>query len=88
MAGWRRLVGRVAMLLLAAAVLGELRKPARGRTWHGLVAGVVPYDLRPPTAARLRERLWNPDGPLVGPQALGVGWSFNLGALARRLGLA
>lgn len=85
-ASWRE--GGGAGGFLAATVLGEPRKPAREPTWHGLVAGVVPKDLRPLAAGRLRERLWNPAGPLVGPQALGVGRSLNLGALARRLALA
>jgi hypothetical protein len=45
-----------AVALVAAAVVKELRKPPAERTWHGRVAGVVPYDFRRPTVARLRER--------------------------------
>ena len=71
------------MLVLGAALVRELRTPAAERTWHGQVAGVVPYDLRPPTLARLRATFWNPDGPLVVGQAFGVGWTLNLGRLAR-----
>jgi Family of unknown function (DUF5808) len=84
----RRFVQVVGIGLLAAAVIQELRKPAELRTWHGAVAGLVPYDLRMPTAGRVRERLWAPDDPhILVPQVLGVGWTLNLGrvvALVRR----
>lgn len=74
--------------LLGAAIVTELRKPADERTWEGSVGGVVPYDLRPPTVERVRERMWAPDDPTVfTPHVFGVGWSLNLGHLARRLGL-
>jgi hypothetical protein len=73
--------------LVGAAVLTELRKPAGERTWHGNVVG-VPYDLRPPTMARMQASLWDPDNPaLLVPQVFGVGWSVNLASLARPLGL-
>jgi hypothetical protein len=65
----------------AAAVVQELKKPAGEREWNGTVAGLVPYDYRPPTVERAKERLWNPDGPLVGPQVFGVGWTLNFGKL-------
>jgi hypothetical protein len=81
---WRRFVSLVGMALLAAAVVTELRKPRAERTWHGELGGVVPYDLRPPTPARLKASLWSPDDPrLFLPRAAGVGWSPNLGRLAR-----
>jgi hypothetical protein len=75
--GFRLLVWGVA----AAAVVQELRKPADEREWNGTVAGFVPYDYRPPTVERAKERLWNPDGPVVGPQVFGVGWTLNFGKL-------
>jgi Family of unknown function (DUF5808) len=66
--------------LIGAAVVKEVRTPAENRTWHGELAGLVPYDLRPPTAERVRERLWAPDDPrLVMPRAFGVGWTLNVG---------
>jgi len=84
----RRFVQAVGIGLVAAAVVQELRKPRELRTWHGVVAGLVPYDLRMPTAARIRERMWAPDDPhVLAPQVLGVGWTLNLGravALVRR----
>jgi hypothetical protein len=69
--------------LVVLAVVQELAKPREDRTWNGRVAGFVPYDFRPPTVARLRERLWSPDGRLVVPQVFGVGWTVNLGRLVR-----
>ena len=85
----RPLVALAGMALLGAAVVKELRTPPRKRRWHGRL-GPVPYDLRPPTAKRTRERLWNPKGGLIVPHVFGVGWTLNFGrvaALARtRLG--
>ena len=76
----RRFVQVVGIGLVAAAVIQELRKPPELRTWHGAVAGLVPYDLRMPTATRIRERMWAPDDPhILAPQVLGVGWTLNLG---------
>ena len=40
-----------------------------------------PYDFRRPTAARVRERLWNPEGSLVVAQPFGMGWTLNVGKL-------
>ena len=75
--GWATLVG--------AAILTEMRKPPAERTGHGTVAGVVPYDLRPPTWERVRGTLWNPDNEaLFVPHVFGVGWTINL-ARARDL---
>jgi hypothetical protein len=78
-ASLERAVTIAGIALVAAAVATELRKPARDRTWHGRVGGLVPYDFRRPTAARVRERCWNPDdGRLLTPQVFGVGWTLNL----------
>ncbi|MGV8965559.1 MAG: DUF5808 domain-containing protein [Cellulomonas sp.] len=66
--------------LVVASVVKELRTPADERTWHGVVAGFVPYDLRLPTLARFRARVWDPQGEsLVNPRAFGVGWTVNVG---------
>ena len=73
-----------AATLPVAAVVRELRTPPEQRRWHGKVAGVVPYDFRPPTFERLRRSVWDPDSDrLIVPQAFGVGWTVNLGRLAQ-----
>jgi hypothetical protein len=69
----------LALVLVGAAVLQELKKPAGSRTWHGHVFGIVPYDFRPPTWRRIKAELWNPADPrIVTPHAFGVGWGVNL----------
>ena len=79
LAGWRRLLGTVAGLLLVASVVQEVRTPREQRTWHGLLLGFVPYDLRPPTLRRLKDLLWNPASHrLFTGRVCGVGWSVNL----------
>lgn len=70
--------------VLGAAVIQELRKPVSERDWVGELGGVVPYDLRPPTFQRVRSRLWAPEDPrILVPHVFGVGWTVNLGRLAR-----
>ncbi len=76
----------LAGLLFGAAILTELRKQPDDRTWHGSLAGVVPYDLRPPSLARLRSTFWDPDNPqILVPHAFGVGWSINLASVVSHL---
>jgi len=78
--GIQDLVRLVMLALTVAAVVKELRTPAEERTWHGVVAGFVPYDFRVPTLARFRERVWNPEGEhLISPHVFGVGWTLNVG---------
>jgi hypothetical protein len=80
----RRVVLVLAVSAFGAAVIQELRKPVSERTWVGELGGVVPYDLRPPTFRRLRSRLWSPDDPrIMMPHGFGVGWTVNVGRLAR-----
>jgi len=71
----------------AIAVVQELSKPPEERTWHGKVAGLLPYDLRRPTIERFREASWNPDGPILSSKAWGFGWAPNLGAIKRLIGV-
>lgn len=77
--GPQSLVRLIAVVLAIVAVVRELRLPPEQRTWHGVVAGVVPYDLRPPTVARIKAANWDPEGKLVGARAFGVGWTVNAG---------
>jgi hypothetical protein len=69
-----------------AALVKELRLPRDQRAWHGTVATYVPYDFRPPTPERIRQRLWAPDDPQVlMPTVFGVGWSLNFGRIVALL---
>ncbi len=55
---------------------------------QGNVLG-VPYDFRPPTYRRLKERMWNPDDERIfTPHVAGIGWSVNLYQLRKRSPLA
>lgn len=80
----RAMATLVAFVLVVGALAKELRTPVDQRTWHGELLGFVPYDLRPPTLARLRAAWWNPtDERLFTPRAFGVGWAVNFGRLRR-----
>lgn len=71
--------------MVVAAVVTELRKPQRKRTWHGRIAGFVPYDFRRPTLRRAKSRWWNPSDPrILTPRTFGVGWDVNIGRLVSR----
>jgi hypothetical protein len=70
----------VAIAFVVAAIVKELRLAPQDRTWHGSVAGFVPYDFRVPTLGRARERLWSPSShEIVVPTIFGVGWTLNVG---------
>src|SRR5262245_47507779 len=80
-----KLVVAAAGALAGSAVAKELDQPAEGADRHGNVAG-VPYDLRPPTADKLRKSAWDPENPtLFKPMAFGVGWSVNFARIAEIL---
>ena len=80
----RRIVKLVAIGLIVAAVIEQLRRDPEERTWEGTVAGIVPYDFRMPTLERARSRWWNTDDDrLFVPQVFGVGWTVNLARLAK-----
>jgi hypothetical protein len=58
------------------------------RRLHGKTLGFVPYDFRLPTMARVRERVWAPEaGSILSPTVVGVGWTVNLGRVARLVGI-
>lgn len=72
--------------LVAATLAKEFRTPTAARTWHGTVAGLVPYDFRVPTWRRFQEAMWNPnDDRIFTPMTFGLGWTINWRALARLL---
>jgi hypothetical protein len=77
----------IGLAAVGAAIASELKKPVEERTWHGSIAGVVPYDFRRPTPNSVREKLWNPTGNFWSPSVFGVGWTPNLGRLAAQTGL-
>lgn len=80
------LVRMAIWLAFFAALYQELRKPEAERTWHGKVAGVVPYDFRLPTFERLRAAYWDPSSEVVfTDRVFGVGWAVNLPVAARKL---
>jgi len=65
--------------LVGAALRDQLRLPPEERTWHGKIAGRIPYDLRPPTVERIRDTFWNKNtSEILVPQAFGIGWTINL----------
>ena len=73
-------------LAFFGAIYQELKKPAEERTWHGKVAGVVPYDFRFPDLQRVRDAYWNPESDvLFTEKVIGVGWSVNLPVAIRKL---
>jgi hypothetical protein len=80
------LVRTAIWLAFFAAIYQELKKPAAERTWHGKVAGVVPYDFRLPDLQRVKEAYWSPDSDvLFTEKVIGVGWSVNLPVAMRKL---
>jgi len=80
------LVRTAIWLAFFGAIYQELKKPPAERTWHGKVAGVVPYDFRLPDLQRLRNAYWNPESDvLFTEQVVGVGWSVNLPVAMRKL---
>ena len=78
------ILGWLSIDVAIVALLQELMRPRQFRTWHGRVAGVVPYDFRKPTLRRIANAVWAPDNPnLFTDTAFGVGWSLNLAQLPR-----
>jgi len=84
---WFTRMVEVGVLTLAmAAVFQELEKPKEERTWHGNVAGIVPYDFRIPTFRRFRDSYWNPHNERVFvSEPFGIGWAINFHALLEKL---
>jgi len=83
-----RLIQAAAITVSIIAVCQELEKPKEERTWHGKVAGLVPYDFRLPSLEKFKEAYWNPyDSRLFTPRVFGVGWAINFYALLENLGL-
>jgi hypothetical protein len=45
---------------------------------QGRLLGMLPYDFRRPTLAKVVARVYQPGGPMLVPKAFGAGWTFNL----------
>ncbi len=81
-----KIIRTLMWMALVGAIYQELKKPPEERTWHGKVAGLVPYDFRVPTLDRVREAYWDPDSDRVlSDKVLGVGWAVNIPVAARRI---
>lgn len=81
-------IRNLTLIAAAAAIYMELRKPPAERTWHGKVAGLVPYDFRLPSVETLKNAYWNPSSSkLFTDRPLGVGWAVNIPAVLRRVGI-
>ncbi|HEY8730532.1 MAG TPA: hypothetical protein VIN69_00965 [Candidatus Limnocylindria bacterium] len=81
-----KLVRTAIWLAFFGAIYQELKKPPEERTWHGKVAGVVPYDFRIPDLQRVKDAYWAPESDvLFTEKVIGVGWSVNLPVAARKL---
>lgn len=82
----RALIVIAGIALVVAAIRQEMRKPKEERNWCGKLAGVIPYEFRPPTPRRIKDAVWNPnDERLFTDTAFGVGWSVNLAQLKDKL---
>ncbi len=80
--------GWILLLIVALAIGNELLKPAGERTWHDHLFGVLPYDFRVPTWARVKQSLWDLESERIFiPHVFGVGWGINIGGLLKRAGL-
>jgi hypothetical protein len=80
----RRAVGRLWVVVLAAAVIDAVRKDRD----HGELFGIVPYDFRIPDIERAKRQTWSPESSrILTPRTFGVGWGVNLGRLARLAGI-
>ena len=83
-----RMLQAAAITLALVAVCQEIEKPEEERTWHGTIAGFIPYDFRIPTIERFKERFWNSfENHIITPEVFGVGWAINFHALLENMRL-
>jgi hypothetical protein len=82
--GLSDLIRLAGMVLVAAAVIQELRKPSSEREWRGNVFG-IPYTFRPPTMDQVLDAYWAPEDPRIFKATpFGVGWAVNIAGVARQ----
>ena len=77
------------IVLLSSMLVTSRMLEDSGMRLNGSLMG-VPYDFRPPTLGRIKDRVWNPqDKRVITPMAYGIGWTINIPSLFRMLkGLA
>lgn len=81
-----RTIRTLAWVAFIGALYQELRKPPAERTWHGRVAGVIPYDFRVPSLDRFRSAYWDPTSDTIfSDRVFGVGWAVNIPVAARKI---
>ena len=81
-----KLIRTLFWVAFGAAIYQELRRPPEERTWHGKVAGTVPYDFRVPTLERFQKAYWDPDTDRVfSDKVIGVGWAVNIPVAVRKI---
>jgi hypothetical protein len=75
------------VLVLGALLVPPLALRLAGKPLTGRFLG-LPYDFTPPTAEKVKRGFWNPaDDRVLTPHVYGWGYSVNLYAVGRRLGL-
>lgn len=48
----------------------------------------IPYDFHLPTPEKIKSKLWNTeDENILQPHVFGIGWSVNLAAVCKKLGI-
>ena len=82
----RKLLQLAAVTVLVGVVYAEVRKGPSDVRFVGKSLGFIPYDLRLPTMARIRQAYWDPGDPRVFTGTVaGIGWSVNFAALAEKI---
>jgi len=78
----KRLLLTLAVLLVPPLILRLLGWPLRGSLLG------MPYSFLPPTPSRIKQTVWNRESAsLLAPHVYGWGYSLNLYAVGRLLGL-
>jgi hypothetical protein len=81
-----RLVRLILVTVLAGIVYSEVRKVPGETRFQGKALGFVPYDIRPPSLAKIPSTYWNPHEPRIFTgRVSGIGWSINVAALVERI---
>jgi hypothetical protein len=80
------MVGKVA-LILALLLVPPLALRLAGKPLTGTFVG-MPYDFTAPSLGKVKRTAWNPsDDRVLAPHVYGWGYSVNVHAIGRRLGM-